>query len=273
MLVSQKKLRTLIIFTLLLLGGCIDEGYITAFNALCMPINRITSNSVGTIAADMQFPHQGYPHGVPESYDWSRSPRMGWGTDASNFTAFIAWGQVYEDAMGSPTTNTRVQIRNIRAYFLSRKDGRWHLLQSSATVAGGAYREDFVENISIEADTREEPEGGISVQLTEGYNFHFWSPEGRVLIDPDSIGGIFTTVEARLIVADEALPDDRAEARYLMSMGGDYWRDLSAEWQSDWSTVGDVAIGRFRYITSEWQSFNMTTLSPGELCQNHPPFE
>jgi hypothetical protein len=86
-----------------------------------------------------------------------------------------------------------------------------------------------------------------------------------------SIAGIFTTVQARLILDDPTLPDDRAQARYLLSVGGDYWRDLAAEWQSDWTTVGDAAIGRFRYVITDWQSFNMTTVSDEVLCANPPP--
>jgi hypothetical protein len=229
-------------------------------------------NSVALITNDMTLPHEGQPSGLPESYDWSAGPRIGYGNEPpADWNAFIAWGQVYQDAQGSPATNTRVQIRDIEAYYLSGSAGRWYLLQFDRLVEGAAYVEDFVDNASIPADIRPEPDGSISVRLVDGYNFHFWPESTRVPIDTTDIAGIFTTVQVRLILDDPALPDDRDQARYLMSMGGDYWRDLAAEWQSDWSTVGDAAIGRFRYITSEWQSFNMTTVSAEVLCANPPP--
>ncbi len=229
-------------------------------------------NSVALIADDMRLPHEGQPSGVPESYDWSAGPRIGYGNEPpADWNAFITWGQVYEDAQGSPATNTRVQIRDIKAYYLSAETRRWYLLQFDRLVEGAAYVEDFVDNASVPADIRAEADGSLSVRLVDGYNFHFWPESTRVPINTTDIAGIFTTVQARLILDDPALPDDRDQARYLMSMGGDYWRDLAAEWQADWSTVGDVAIGRFRYITPEWQSFNMTTVSAEMLCANPPP--
>ncbi|MDX2162982.1 MAG: hypothetical protein SF162_16825 [bacterium] len=229
-------------------------------------------NSTALIIDDMRLPHEGQPSGVPESYDWSARPRIGYGHEAPpDWTAFIAWGQVYEDAQGSPAENTRVQIRDIEAYYLDSETQRWYLLQFDRLVEGAAFTEDFVGNVAIPADIRPELDGTISVKAGGGYNFHFWPESSRIRIDPRSIDGIFTTVQARLIVDDPALPDDRAQARYLMSMGGDYWRDLTAEWQADWATVGDAAIGRFRFITREWQAFNMTTVSPDVLCANPPP--
>jgi hypothetical protein len=229
-------------------------------------------NSVELIASDMTLLHEGQPSGLPLNYDWSAGPRIGYGNEPPpEWTAFIAWGQVYEDAGGSPTRNTRIQIRDIEAYFLDAQTQRWYLLQFDRLVAGAAYVEDFVDNISIPANTRPEPDGSISVMLSEGYNFHFWPESTRISIEAANIAGIFTTVQARLILDDPAQADDRSQARYLMSMGGDYWRDLAAEWQDDWTTVGDAAIGRFRYITPEWQSFNMTTVSAEVLCANPPP--
>jgi hypothetical protein len=229
-------------------------------------------NSVALIVDDMRLPHEGAPSGVPESYDWQPGPRIGYGNEPpDDFSAFIAWGQVYEDAQGSPATNTRVELRDIEAYYLSAKTGRWHLIQFDRLVEGAAYVEDFVDDASVPADIRPEQGGTISVTFGKGYNFHFWPKSARVQMDLADIAGVFTTVQARLVVGDLALPDDRAQARYLLSVGADYWRDLVVAWQADWSANGDVAIGRFRYITNEWQSFNMTTVPAEVLCANPPP--
>jgi hypothetical protein len=230
-------------------------------------------NSLETIINDMTLPHEDKAAGVPESYDWASGPRIGRGNEPGDFKAFIAWGQVYEAASGNPAKNTRVELKNIKAYILSKADGKWHLLQSSTDVEGAAYREDFVNDESKTLELRTEPDGSISVTAGDGYNFHFWTSSGRSTIDPDDVAGVFTTVQARLIVDDPTLPDDRATAKYLLSMGGDYWLSLSAQWKSDWSANGDAAIGRFKYVTSEWQAFNMTTLSEEELRNNPPPLE
>lgn len=228
-------------------------------------------NSVTTIIADMTLPHEGLPHGVPTHYDWQQHPRLGMGATPGTFTAAIAWGQLYEDAATNPATNTRVQIRNIRMYYLSTSRGTWHLLQHTEHVEGALYREDFVDNVNVTPDVREAPDGGgITVTAGDGYNYHFWPASGRVPIDPEDIGGVFTTVQARLIVANETQPDDRAQARYLLSMGGDYWLNLNAVWDQ-WRTNGDIGIGRFKYVTPDWQAFNMITLAPDAVRANPPP--
>jgi hypothetical protein len=217
----------------------------------------------------MTQPHEGSPHGVPPSYDWATKPRLGLGNNPGSFKAITAWGQLYEDAKGNPASNTRVQIRYVRTYVMS-KSGQWRILQQSKKVEGAAYVEDFAGDVNKPADIRNEPGGSISVTAGDGYNFHFWPP-GRVTIDPQDIGGVFVMVQARLIVADPKLPDDRNKARYLLSMGADYWKDSTATWQPDGSANGDVGIGRFKYVRKNWQGFGMTTLSWQQLDMNPPP--
>jgi hypothetical protein len=82
---------------------------------------------------------------------------------------------------------------------LSKTDGQWHQVQSSQRVEGAAFREDYVGNINQPANIRSEPDGSISVTAGGGFNFHF-RPSGRASIDPNDISGVFTTVQARLIL-------------------------------------------------------------------------
>ena len=91
-------------------------------------------------------------------------------------------------------------------------------------------------------------------------------------MDPLDIAGVWATMEARLIIADEQLPDDRSAARLLLSAGADYWQSPAAAWDQ-WKTNGDIGIGRFRYLTSKWQAFNMHTLSEAQLQSNPPPYK
>lgn len=233
--------------------------------------NPGTINTLGTIINDMKLSHEGYPHGVPLSWDWAQRPRLGRGNNPGSFTAMIAWGQLYEDAYGNPAKNTRVQIRDIKAYMLSKSDGQWHLIQKSHLVEGAAFREDFSDNSNINADTRKENDGSISVKAGDGYNFHFWAPN-RVLINPDDIAGIFITVQAKLVVDNPDQPDDRLQARYLLEIGGDYWLNLYAKWDY-LKTNQDIGMGRFKYVTTDWKAFNMHTLSAEKILQNPPPID
>jgi hypothetical protein len=223
------------------------------------------------IINDMLLPHEGLPHGVPSNYDWYSKPRKGAPEPGPGWTAAIAWGQVYEWAGGNPATNTRIQIKDLAMYYLSKKDNQWRLLQSAVRVSGANYREDFAGDLNKPANTRVEKDGSISVTCGGGYNYHFWPNTGRVTIPANDVAGCFVTVKARLIVDDATKPDDREKAKYLMSVGGDWWLSLTAPWDN-WKTNWDIGIGRFRYITSEWKSFNMYSVPADTIRKNPPPF-
>lgn len=215
----------------------------------------------------MTGPPDGRLHGVPTYYSWASC--QGYPDDLTNsrgFRAATAWGQLYEDARGNPATNTRVQIKAIKFYVLSKRDNTWRLLQSSQDVSGAAYIEDFSNNTNKPTDVRKESDGSISVTAGGGYNFHFWPTTSRAMIDPGDMGGVFTTVQARLIGSDAA------QARYLLNMGGDWWIDMNAGWDN-FKTNGGIALGRCKAVKPAWQSFNMTTLSPDEIRKNPPPLD
>jgi hemolysin activation/secretion protein len=92
-----------------------------------------------------------------------------------------------------------------------------------------------------------------------------------VNLDPNDIKGIYTQVQARLILNNPAGFDDRSSARYLVNDGADYWRSVSAPWAADWSNNDGVASGRFKFVKNDWQNFTMTTLLATEFSQNPPP--
>lgn len=235
-------------------------------------------NSIEKIADDMRLPHDGFPSGLPAASNWSREGRVGAGVDTSHqdggsYKAITAWGQVYADAAGNEAANTRVAIKDLQTWLLSH-DGTWSLLQDEERVNGAAYAEDYVDDVSVPADLRDEPDGSQSVKLEEGHNFHFWPgpTNGRVPLDPNDVAGVLTTVDARLVLDDPNGPDDRAEARLMMSVGADYWLDETVGWDQ-WTTNADIGIGRLRHVGPEWDAFNMTTLSEEELRANPPPID
>lgn len=223
------------------------------------------------IINDMILPHEGLPHGVPLSYDWSQKPRKGAPEPGEGWSAAIAWGQVYEWAEGSTETNARIQIKDLEMYYLSKTDHQWHLLQNAKRVSGANYVEDFAGDVSKPADIRVESDGSISTTCGDGYNFHFWPAAGRVTIPVNDVAGCFSTVKARIILDDPEGKDDRDQAKYLMSVGGDWWESLTAQWDN-WTTNWDIGIGRFRFITEEWKSFNMYSVPEDTIRNNPPPF-
>lgn len=229
-----------------------------------------SSSVADQIAADMQGKNDGYPHGVPLSYDWANGPVMEMGNNSNGWQAITSWGVLYEAAEGNTATNTRVNIRNMQTYFLQKSSGKWLLLQNTSTPVGGAYVEDFAGDANKPADIRRESDGTISATAGGGYNFHFY-PSDRASINPNDIGGIVVVLQARLIVGDPNKSDDRSAARYLCSGGADYYPALTGGWPGNSSSNPGVAIGRMKYVQSDWRSFAMTTLTQNQLESNPPP--
>lgn len=229
------------------------------------------ANSIETIITDMQPPHAALPHGVPQSYDWLAGPRLKLGNHPGAYRAMTAWGQLYEAAAGNPAWNSRVQIRNLKTYMLSRRTQKWKVLQASRAVTGAAYREDFLNDINQPAKIRHEADGSISVRAEKGYNFHFWPSGGRVWIDPDDVDGLFTTVQARLILDQPTQIDDRSRATFVLNVGADYWVNLTSYKYGSRQLADEVGMGKFKVVTSDWQSFNMITLSEADVRKHPPP--
>ncbi len=222
---------------------------------------------------DMTQPHEGKPKGVLDSDGWGDNPRIGYGnTPPDGWNAVLPWGQVYTDSQGNQSTNTRFQIRNMQLWYLSKTDDTWKKWSSSFNIVGANYAEDFQNDTNIPADIRDEGNngGGMSSTLVEGYNFHFWDSDGRTEIAPNDIAGIWASLESRLILDDSNQADDRGEARLMMSAGADYWENTTAQWDQ-WKTNGDIFIGRFRYLSPEWQTFYGHTLTETQLKNNPPP--
>jgi hypothetical protein len=90
-------------------------------------------NSTEAVISDMSLPHEGRPHGVPDSYSWISGPRIGMGNDPGDFSALTAWGQLYEDTSGNPALNARVQIQDMLTLYLEQD--RWTMAPSSKLTA------------------------------------------------------------------------------------------------------------------------------------------
>jgi len=232
----------------------------------CAPRDEVP----GLLAHDMVGKHAGRMHGVPPTYNWAKRPRLGVGNHPARhgFHAVSAWGQIYEDINGSPATNVRVACRDISLYLLSRRTGKWRKANASRRVNGANYLEDFNGNVSKPADLREEPHGAVSATLGGGYNFHLYSVRARARIDPADVAGVVCVYSARVIMDNPYGPDERHLARYLASAGADYWLDQYVGAAP--GTVGDVGIGKARYLTPDWLTLTMSTL-PLRKLQRNPP--
>jgi hypothetical protein len=253
-----------------------------AFPAFFLENAAFAQNSAQTIVNDMTLAPVAALHGVPSSYSWASGaatpqpmPVPARNNLGQWFQAMTAWGQAYIPVTGSLATNTRCQIRNLQTRLLLT-NGTWTTVQTSGSPQGAAFVEDFANNASIAAGERNEANngGGVSVIVGvgawAGHNYHFWPYGSRAVVDVSAIVGVFTTCEARLIVNDPTKPDDRATCRNVLQMGADWWLNTTIGWLPDWSANGGIGGGRTKWVTTNWQSFNMCTMLPANILANPP---
>ena len=245
-------------------------------NLVFIDINFTNEDLVKLIWDDMHLAHEGKPHGIPSYFDFAQGPMIKDVTESGveDFQAMAWWGQVYEALEGNSSINTRVELKNYRAFYLSRLDNKWYKLSVIENITEGAgYPEDYQDdNLHPGGDMiRFESNGHISCKPGSGFNFHFYTP--RTLINPSDIAQIATSFDAKLIMADSNGVDDRNIAKFVASCGADVWKNMTVSWASDFSNNKDIGMWRFKYVTNDWQTFTfLTDMSLEELGQNPPPF-
>jgi hypothetical protein len=216
-------------------------------------------NSIDEIVNDMKGNHEALPKGVPAHYDWQARPRIGMGNNPSGANRLQFWIHVYEPTTGNSSSTGRVQIANAKLYYLRKDTNRWEKLQEDSNLQGASFPETY-SGATKTGDTQA-ANPGISVRAGSkstagsGYMFHGWI-SWMATINPNNVAGVFSTFDARLI--------GDSNAKYIASAGADYKNQ-------DWAVYGDAAIGKFKWVTSSWKSFNMHTLTESQIRQNPPP--
>lgn len=222
---------------------------------------------------DMSLQNEGKLHGVPDSWSWNNGPELSGNTIPSQYNAIQGWGHLYEAASGNTSTNTRVALRNMETWWLSKSTNKWKRVQSSPNnVEGAAFREDYAGNASENPDLK--IIGGYqAVRPGNGHNFHFWHPGGGYDIpaaDRGDFGGVVTVIQAKLVLDNPAGPDDRSRAKYLLSSALDLYFSVQ---NHGTPPIPSLGIGRAKYVTSEWTLFTFNSVSPSNasLIQTNPP--
>ena len=225
---------------------------------------------------DQIAPHDADWHGWPYGYN---EPRIGEGnvppsTNGVKWKAAVPWGVGYIDKAGDPSTNCRVNLRNMQLWFLSKATGQWSQLIHTNNIDGDSYYEDFRDDFSKPSDVRTESDGTVSYGHVgkgawAGFNIHFF-PTNRVQFNPNDVGGWLSTFEARLIKDNPTGVDDRNIAKILCQCGADYWQTLTSSMPAGQTYEPAIGGGRFKYVNSNWRTFLMTTCTLQQL-QNFPP--
>jgi hypothetical protein len=193
------------------------------------------------------------------------------------FRVPFAWGHVYQaaDAQNNnvnTSTNTRVNLRNGKTLIL-RNNGTWVVWNEQPTPSGAYYRWDFAGDQQFSGSVRFENDGTVSVKPSGEFTFHFWHGPKSSVPNPETVRGIVTSVEARLIVDNSSLADDRASARYVAQSGCDLYHSSAYPSASDYPGSATPAIGGGGHglVANDWRVFSLTSLTRAELDANPPP--
>lgn len=252
-------------------------------NDLAFGATRVASGDRGlldTIVNDMKLPNdlllRGYENKTAGWYVGPGYVQMGnkartsntpqWFKDAypslindEPLRAFLPWIVLF-DGVGHAATNTRVHFRNMKAFYKSKRTGEWISWGSSPGVTGYATPKIGLFGGTVTEDKRVNSDGSVEVKppTDPDLAWHGWWDLGRVPIEAGDIDAVFVTVQARLVVDNPSLPDDRQAARLLFHVGADYYIDTNTSWTVPQPGVG---VSRAKQVTNEWQTFSLTTFS------------
>ncbi|GBF77206.1 hypothetical protein PA598K_05741 [Paenibacillus sp. 598K] len=221
---------------------------------------------------EMHEPHESYAHGLPPEWDWAQGPTykdLAFPTttytpispNPHTWDAVVPWGAVYEAAEGSSSVNTRVAVKDLQSYYLSYDDNQWHELVFQ-TAPDGAYFTETLDSTTQTPAPRIEADGSLSVVPGNGKLYHFWPDLRTQVTDPADVKAIYTSYQAKLVKDNPAGVDDRASANFLAHASTDIWYSTSAPYDN-LQTNGDLGIGRFRYVTNDYQYFSAYSARSG----------
>jgi hypothetical protein len=260
-----------------------------------------TINDLDTIVNDMALLNDLTLVGVNPAYGFSRGPgynTMGNNPSGANLPSWylssypemaqtgywksiIPWFVLFEGE-GNSATNTRIQMRNMKLFILSRSTNQWTELVSEQDMGGEfcPHGSNYLHCTGGDNKRSESDGGGISIKPMAGNDYHGWYG-GRTAINGADIKAVFVTLQSRLLVDSAANGDDRDNARYLFDVGADYYPEMGPSQ----IYLPGVGVSRAKLITNNWRSFSFTTFSdvgnqdPGggiseaEFRSNPPPLD
>ncbi|WP_413584958.1 RICIN domain-containing protein [Bdellovibrio sp. HCB274] len=227
--------------------------------------------------SDMTTPSEAIP--IKPVYEWQLEPKITmvaprgdaipswfpynkptWLYDA------ISWF-VLQEADGNKAVNTRVEISGLRMYFLSESTRKWVRMD----YAAAPYTETWQYPFDIAS-----PSGNAGNLLRPVYPKFYHGYGKTVAINPQDVRATFIAVDFRLVVIDPNKADDRAVAKYVVDVGGDYWPGNGAG-HGSWPYAPGMGNSRFLLATPEWKTSalivpnTMVGASMQELRNNPPP--
>ena len=195
------------------------------------------------------------------AYNWKYAPRINPDGSFPNSTwnAFGHWMTTYKIEGASYYDNVGLLLQNPKAWIWNTSTRSWDVL-SSDFEWGSWYLEDFYDDGNSTIANSITWEVGVSgnhstwVKIkqdstTQGRCFHPWGYQKNWRSNSAwSNNGqpyIVTKIDFKLVKYDENGIDNLDNAQLVVNSGGDWWSDVGAVWQPDWSTNRDMCVGKY----------------------------
>ena len=216
------------------------------------------------------------PNPASGAYNWNDAPRINpdgafpqssWNAIGHWMTSYLVKGASYYD-------NVAVLLQNPKMWIWNTATKSWDVL-SDDFEWGTWYLEDFwndgngnIANTTL-WQTGESANHSKWVKIkqtseTTGRCFHPWGYQKNWRNNPNwSNNGqpyIITKVDFKLVKWDNNGVDNLDRARIVVDSGADWWRNVGDNWQPDWSTSRDMAVGKYILAAKELKRAYCTNL-------------
>lgn len=230
-------------------------------------------DAAAIIISDSFGAHDAIPRGVPNGYSWRESAdatpegSTGW----KNYGAVNMWGQIFPAVGASPDFNVRAQVRDPRLWWFDGSS--WTEASNTPGSLGGAYfRGDYQQTATVASQARADGDGTYSVPLNvlasnnHVDNFHWWwnGHNPRIPVPADA-AGLVSCADVRL-VSDGGAVGDRS---FIASVGVDLFATPTTIVGGPNGNPG-IPQPRMKWVTGDWQSFCVTTMSSASIIANPP---
>ena len=230
----------------------------------------ISNASETPVSQQYSSSHEATPNNPnpPEgAYNWVNGPRINpdGSFPVSSWNAIGHWMTTYKVSGSSYYDNVGLLLQNPKAWIWNASTRSWDVL-SEDFEWGTWYREDFWDdgNGSISGTT--EWETGVSgnhskwvkikqTSETSGRCFHPWGYQKNWRSNSNWLNNgqpyIVTKIDFKLVKWNESGADNLDNARLVVNSGADWWSEVGATWQPDWSTNRDMAVGKYILATRQ----------------------
>ena len=185
---------------------------------------------------------------------------------AVQFRALGAWSNIYRVKDSGFSSNTGVEMRNIKVY--GWYNGQWEKVQDMTVPDGNFYAESFSgDSNQYFSDSIKTTSTSKTIILREANKINnencMYHPFSNIKNFDVKYEYVYTCIDLRKVKWDESGVDDRDSSHYCANCGGDWWLAEGLTFDSSWQHNKGICQPKMIEITNNWRRFSMTNVPQG----------